>query len=472
MKMHRNSFIGVSALYLLALLPVLHGARAVRAPSPSKSPVSAQELPSHAIYDSDPKHIWNRIFQVFYVRQAWDGQTYGGDQLDPYLWEETKYLIEGPSHKQALALLDEFLSTHAERLITEPLKRAVLQRDLWAVFGWLNKSHSKNQTAIHELQAKIAQVMRRLALTPEQIRGLPDSFAAAATSRTFPAEYDPLHRDEAFLPPDLFSRDGPWVCLGMAGGTPAASAHSGFFGGRSVFLVFLRLPEGRASTLAYLKQLRDFPDPMIPVTEDFYPLAANAGVGRNSVMNRVPNPGLPQFPVGTEVALVRKMALIDDHGDWVPTPVSESVQLRVFTNIPSRADWLANRFDGRQDAFEFSLERLRLFSNQTGGLRALTRSDRDFAVFLTLPMDFLEKGAGANPRPLPSDQMWAHVLDTCVGCHAAPGIHAMLAPRTIWSGLSESHSLFFESSPAEQITATNPQKMNADEWVKLKQFWK
>jgi hypothetical protein len=30
----------------------------------------------------------------------------------------------------------EFMQTHAEKLIQDPVKRAVLQRDVWAVFDW------------------------------------------------------------------------------------------------------------------------------------------------------------------------------------------------------------------------------------------------------------------------------------------------------------------------------------------------
>jgi hypothetical protein len=35
-----------------------------------------------------------------------------------------------------LHLLDELLHTDAENLIRDPVKRALLQRDLWAVFDW------------------------------------------------------------------------------------------------------------------------------------------------------------------------------------------------------------------------------------------------------------------------------------------------------------------------------------------------
>src|ERR1700741_163880 len=96
----------------------------------------SQNLSSLAIYDPNPNHLWNRLFRQFYVRKAWDGKEYGGDVLDPLLWGGTHYLITGPSHEQALNVLDEFLSTHGEQLIADPVKRAMLQRDLWAVFEW------------------------------------------------------------------------------------------------------------------------------------------------------------------------------------------------------------------------------------------------------------------------------------------------------------------------------------------------
>src|SRR5262245_54639791 len=66
------------------------------------------------LFDSHPEHLWNRLHALFFVRQYGDA-AYGGDALDPMLWPDTKYLFEGPSHAQAVALLDEFLRTHGER---------------------------------------------------------------------------------------------------------------------------------------------------------------------------------------------------------------------------------------------------------------------------------------------------------------------------------------------------------------------
>src|SRR5689334_19032819 len=86
------------------------------------------------LYNSNPNHPWNRLYRSLYLRVADNSQKYGYDELDPLLWYETKHLLSGPAYQQAIDLLDKFLATHAERLISDPLKRAILQRDLWAVF--------------------------------------------------------------------------------------------------------------------------------------------------------------------------------------------------------------------------------------------------------------------------------------------------------------------------------------------------
>src|SRR5215469_11346399 len=103
-----------------------------------KGNTQSQPQSAQTIYASDPDHIWNRLFRLLYVRHARDGQQYGGDELDPYLWLQTKYLLSGSSRDEALKLLDEFLEQHSERLVTNPLKRALFQRDLLAVYEWLS----------------------------------------------------------------------------------------------------------------------------------------------------------------------------------------------------------------------------------------------------------------------------------------------------------------------------------------------
>jgi hypothetical protein len=156
-----------------------------------------------------------------FVRTASDNKSYGRDELDPLLWPGSKYLLAGERHKRVVALLDEFLAKDGHNLVKDPLKRAVLQHDLWAVFDWLANPTAPYQYRADDvppearaLQVRLAKAIRRLALSAEEIRRLPDNYTAAITARAFPTRHDPEQPERAFLPADLFDPDGPWVLLG------------------------------------------------------------------------------------------------------------------------------------------------------------------------------------------------------------------------------------------------------------------
>src|SRR5579863_6457203 len=160
---------------------------------------------STTIYDPNPSHPWNRLYAALLVREDRHGTQFGEDSLDPLLWAESEHLLAGPSHDRALRVLDEFLQTHAENLIHDPLKRALMQRDLWAVFDWsVQQSPGRDRPEYNkekqELQARIAEVLRRLALTPDEVKALPETYAKAIASGTFAKQYDPAHPDIPFLP--------------------------------------------------------------------------------------------------------------------------------------------------------------------------------------------------------------------------------------------------------------------------------
>ena len=107
--------------------------RAVVAALESRSvadPPDAAEVP--ALFHADPQHLWNRLHAALFVRVGADGRTYGQDRLEPLLWAESKHLLEERSNSHAAALLSEFLDTNGVKLIDDPLKRAILQRDLWS----------------------------------------------------------------------------------------------------------------------------------------------------------------------------------------------------------------------------------------------------------------------------------------------------------------------------------------------------
>jgi hypothetical protein len=137
------------------------------------------------LYDASPGHIWNRLHDALLVRERPTGIRYGSDSLDRLLWLNSTHLLAGPSHQRALKVLDECLQTHGENLIHDPLKRAILQRDLWAVFDWSVEREPERlgepeyEQEKRALQSRLAEVLRRLWLTSKQIESLPDNYAQA-----------------------------------------------------------------------------------------------------------------------------------------------------------------------------------------------------------------------------------------------------------------------------------------------------
>lgn len=365
--------------------------------------------PNQEVYAPDPDHIWNRLFRLFYVRHARNGDQYGGDELDPYLWRQTKYLLSGSSHDEALILLDEFLQQHSEKLIRDPLRRAVFQRDLLAVYVWLSAPSDERGSGRSELQQRIAEVIRRLALTADEIAKLPDNYDDAIRTHVFPIRYDSADAKEPFLPADIFDSTGPWACLGEQHGRPVASDHLEFFRGRSVFLVFFQVPGGRSKTLEYLGKLRNIPKAWGPNLETPQP------AGSPPVL--VPSPEPPQFPIGTRIALVRQLVLINDHGHPTATHLTESVQIRVYRAIHFD---LGGTGAHSQDFAEFTMSRERLFSGQSGGLRAIAHGDREFSFFRSHGIDAFEMEE--DPERFEGAE-----LQSCSSCHDAAGMHSFLS---------------------------------------------
>lgn len=337
----------------------------------TSSAVAAEPAPSAAIYHADAEHLWNRLYAALFVRTGPDGVVYGRDRLEPLLWKGSRHLLEGPSHQRAAAVLDEFVEKRGEKLIDDPPKRALLQRDLWLVYGWLaGRTEGKSdldagtvRAAQDRLRRPLATIIGRLALTRTEIEALPDNYQAAVASEDFARRFDAGKPERPYLPSDLFSADGTWVCVGRIDGVTAPEhlredRSYGF--NNSVFLVFLRLPGGRAAATEYLKEL-------------------------------------PRFPAGTEVALVRRALLIDETQRVVPSPLVESVQLRVGG-----------------DGMEFRLSRAQLFAGKRGGLRPLGAEELDFKTgFGGGHWDEFEEVS--QVRPLSS--ALRPITKQCVGCH-------------------------------------------------------
>lgn len=412
------------------------------------NPSAAQTPPSSVkVFDPNPDHIWNRTYACLFVRRTSDGTEYGADALDPLLWNETQHLLKGDSHRRALACLDAFLRSHAESAEQNPLKRAILQRDLWALFDWAAAGQTLPQRR-QELEVRLADAIRRLAITPEQVRTLPDTYAEAVAAQLFARAYDPQNSRQPFLPPELFRSDGPWVCIGAYSYEPTAIVH---FSGRSRFLVFMRLPGGRGATLAYIDKLRSSSEPPL--------LKSSEGVRLN--------PALAQFPAGTMVALVRQMIVIDKQGKLTPTALTESVQLRVYHAVTPETQYMMNYINGPsshdQDFFEFRMCRRELFARHSGGLVAVPPGETEFATFSTHGTDAFESAA-------PLDQQDV-ILERCRACHSDSGIHSVQS-RLQWMMPSQSLGGKTEDPIIWETDVTIRRKQQRPDFNLLQDLWK
>jgi hypothetical protein len=369
----------------------------------SEPPNKVQPLPA-----SDTGKVVDRLYQALHVRlttRRGDQETllHGEDgkfkpaDLDPFFWHHSNYLLTGAAQRDAIAALDEFLAKGPEQLVRDPLHRALVQRDLWALFDsvagpvWFKERRA--------LSTRLARAMQRLALTPDQIAGLPDNYAAAVATHAFPARFDEGNPDTSFLPTDLWQPDGPWVLLGHEAGELLTPEHTRFFGGRSNFVVFLRLPKGRAETLNYLCSLN---------------------------CSTAAHEEIPQVPPGTEIALVRQTLLIDNRGKITPTRLTETVQLRHFRRLQK------HQAAGDELRYEFKVRPLDLRAGKVGGLGPIASdNERDFILFM-----------GSN-----ASEGSSAVLASCRQCHGFPGIHGV-----------NSYTRAFSSGGPARLTAANSQR--------------
>jgi hypothetical protein len=420
----------VKKTIILMLIIFLPGCAKPRQEMPPESTVTSQVLSptlsgsasGWSVYHPDPTHLWNRVFRQLYRRTSLRGEEYGAEELDPLLWFDTTYLLTGPSHRQAVQVLEEFLSTHAENLIREPLARAMFQRDLWAVFDWLTWQAEPYPIARQELGSRLAQIMRRVALSKEEILSLPDNYALAVESKDYPAEVDAGSPEIPFLPTDLFQPGSAWVPLGREGGPVAITHTEAFpFFGRSTFLVFVRSPAGRDATLDFIESLNAEPTPVTVI--------------------------------GSDVALVRRMLLIDEQGEIILSPLVETIQIRHFSPA--------------QSFHEFELDRSRLLQGLAGGLAL----HQDFFML------FMSHGDVFESPDIPDER--AAIPQICKACHFEdPPIPDSGNTRSIISysrqpfALPENESpVLFATTVIQEARTVIQWKSAHGTWITLQSLW-
>jgi hypothetical protein len=78
-------------------------------------------------YVQDPDHPWHSLGAALLIRTGHDGVAFSHGQLDLLYWSNTKHLLSGPSHENALSAMDNFIRSRAAAKVKDPLERAWLQ---------------------------------------------------------------------------------------------------------------------------------------------------------------------------------------------------------------------------------------------------------------------------------------------------------------------------------------------------------
>lgn len=317
----------VAAMTSLVALALLF---AESAPSKTEKP---KDEAAETLFDPDPAHPWNRLHQVLYVpvSEKSEGVDCGGAES----LHREPVLLQNATFDKVVRMLDSFLQAKADERVKDPVKRALLQRDLWYVFDMLGETPFPGARGMFEeptpqrraLQKRLAQLMRRLEQPASRLKTLPDNYGITVKKGTYPAKFDAEHPERPYLPADLRLDDkSDWVIIRAASTTTSAPQHHRLVEGKSIFLTLLRLPGTRKKTEDYLANMPSDNDR----EKSFLPL-----------------------PDGSQVALVRQMLLPDDKGELRPTPVIEDVRLRIFSKRRE------------QHAYEFTLDRGGLLSGRS-----------------------------------------------------------------------------------------------------------
>lgn len=390
------------------------------------------------IFDPDPQHPWNRLDAALSTDEP-------VPNFEPVDWNEQyqRWAFTGPRYERAVSELDAFVKRRRDRLIRDPLKRALLQSKLWAIFDRVSDPTGTYRQERAAIARHTSELVQRLALTESEIAALPDNYAATIAAKRFSAIHEPTNPPQPFLPPDLLPVGRAWLAIADSFGfPPAAAAHAEAVQGRSVFYVLIRLPEGISQTKAYTRTLATHPKPL--AWQEHY---ASYPYARSPTK---PAADLPQFPMGTQVALVRRMLLPDRNGELRPTPIIESIQIRIYVTEPT-----AGSQGNRQDAFEFLLSPKHLIEDGSGF--RLIRHPASEARTLFEKQSVFVGGPCSN---------------CCSNCHGAAGIYSV---QTYIQGFVRRRpSPWFEAVASDEylnLHALNWKKRQY-EWGLLQGLWR
>jgi len=386
------------------------------------------------LYDENPDHLWNEMHAALWMRTAPDGTHHAEGTLDLPLFKSTRSILSGDSYQRVIDVLDAFNQQSQEEIAeVSPLERAWMQRELWAAFDWSTEAaksffaeEQHLNPAVRTMQTRLERAIRLLALTTEEIAELPSPYSLTLASEDYATapetlnELPPYEPSLPYLPNGLDPTTSRWAFVEPIETALPGDAHFRFFTSRSAFLVAVRLPKGEISTEAYLSELGSFRPAWIPSEEESIggPTLPHGGIHEGGM---IPNPETPQFPAGTQWALIRKAMLINQEGRIVVSPLVESIQLRTYLTVEENGS--------NQALAEFLLSPGAYLSGGTP-LVAQTGEEKLFVGFLQHDIDRFEK----------SEKEWSDYINyrkkpglSCYTCHSGWGIHGVNSRAQLFS---------------------------------------
>ena len=270
-----------------------------------------------SVYADDPNDAWNRIFYFLFSRrfeaelsdefpegapfqepidtfpnpgvrvstQVFERVETGDRAIDP-LYPSFLTLAGGrtvlrePIYSEFVKVLQEALHQNVTR---SPIAKSLMQSDLWAAHDILSLRPSRsdrNELEQHRLVVVdlLAHLIKKTALTPEEIQSLPDNYSMATRKLSFP---------------DVFRKKNGWIEVQWF----PRRLHDSAAGYRRTTRVFLKPARAPHDMQKFLHTLPNKPD----LTTDL------DGVG-----------------------LITQLLIVDSHGNLRATRLTSEVQMRLF----------------------------------------------------------------------------------------------------------------------------------------------
>ena len=400
--------------------------------------MAAAALAGDPLFGSQSGHAWDQARDTFYVRRFSTGEVFAHPHAAAPPWHEySPFTFDAAFHQNVIARLEAVEKLPPAEMEDQPaIRRLIFLRDLWAAFDGLHQLHNKgerNQNADvalekgidrrDELLSQLARVMKRLELTEEEVRALPNAFQIVAEKKLYPKSFDPEMGSHAFFPADLLDKDGPWLTYSdepepHAGGV----LHMSFIQHRSVFTLHLRTPEGRDGGLKFF--------------QDY-----------------IKSDRRLEIPTGSTLVLLNRALVPTRSGKLLVSPLVESLQMIVVTPPDDHR-------------FKFMLDRRDLLAGNLG-LKPLGEDDpADFSSF----GDAILWGHPVEPRKKDVDgetfiagkyntvRDMPRALDLCVRCHRE-------TLRTNVFGRGGPLVPYVQTSPEKTDTTVIKLKEASDAWT-------